>query len=189
MASLIRSMQRLGAITLGAAALAATVSGGVTGEAWAQGFDLFRLFSSNPPTASVPQAATGVPEWSGESGSSGHPAMQADAIRAAAANFRSCLEELWPLAERRGVTRANFDAQVAGLTPDLRIMDFMDAQPEFTRSLWDYLDTLVSDARIDTGRKILAQYRATFDAVEKAYGVDRYIIAAIWGVETNYSTA
>ena len=115
--------------------------------------------------------------------------MQADAIRAAAANFRSCLEELWPMAERRGVTRANFDVQTAGLTPDLRIMDFVDAQPEFTKSLWDYLDTLVSDARIENGRKMLAQYRATFDAVEKAYGVDRYIIAAIWGVETNYSTA
>jgi lytic murein transglycosylase len=68
-------------------------------------------------------------------------------------------------------------------------MDFMVAQPEFTRSLWDYLDTLVSDTRIENGRKILAQYRAIFDAVEKAYGVDRYIIAAIWGVETNYSTA
>jgi len=190
MASLIRSLQRLGAITLTAITLgAAILAAAVTGGAWAQGFDLRSLFSLNPPTGSVPQPATGAPEWSGESGSSGHPAMQADAIRAAAANFRSCLEELWPTAERRGVTRANFDAQTAGVTPDLRIMDFMDAQPEFSRSLWDYLDTLVSDARIENGRKILAQYRATFDAVEKAYGVDRYIIAAIWGVETNYSTA
>src|SRR4029077_20477187 len=33
---------------------------------------------------------------------------------------------------------------------------------------------------------ILDQHRTTFDAVEKAYGVDRYIIAAIWGVESNY---
>ena len=29
---------------------------------------------------------------------------------------------------------------------------------------------------------------ATFDAVERTYGVDRYTIAAIWGVETNYGT-
>ena len=44
MASLIRSLQRLSAITLGAATLAATVigcvPGDVTGYAWAQGFDL-----------------------------------------------------------------------------------------------------------------------------------------------------
>ena len=38
------------------------------------------------------------------------------------------------------------------------------------------------------GRAILAQHRAAFDAVEKAYGVDRHFVAAIWGVESNYST-
>jgi len=48
---------------------------------------------------------------------------------------------------------------------------------------------LVSDARIKRGREILAQYRPTFDAVERAYGVDRHVIAAIWGVESNYGTA
>src|SRR2546428_13039734 len=114
--------------------------------------------------------------------------MTADAIRASAGNFRACLEGLWPLAARRGVARTVFDAETAGLTPDLRIMDLMDAQPEFTKSFWDYLDILVSDARIENGRAVLAQHRAIFDAVEKAYGVDRYFVAAIWGVESNYGS-
>jgi lytic murein transglycosylase len=115
--------------------------------------------------------------------------MQADAIRAAAANFRACLDDLWPLAARRGVSRASFDTYTADLTPDLKIMDFVDAQPEFTKALWDYLETLVSENRIKRGREILAQYRTSFDAVEQAYGVDRHVIAAIWGVESNYGTA
>ena len=38
--------------------------------------------------------ASGAKEWSGESGSSGHPQMQASAIRAAAANFESCVAGL-----------------------------------------------------------------------------------------------
>jgi lytic murein transglycosylase len=180
-------MQWLGANTLavfGGVILGATVAGG----ALAQGFDLRSLFSL-PTTSSVAPPGAGTTDWSGESGASGHPAMQADAIRAAAANFRNCLEELWPYAARRGVARADFEAQTAGLTPELRIMDLLDAQPEFTRAFWEYLDTLVSDARIETGRKLLAQHRAVFDAVEKAYGVDRHYIAAIWGVESNYSTA
>jgi lytic murein transglycosylase len=62
----------------------------------------------------------------------------------------------------------------------------MDNQPEFTKSFWDYLDILVTDERIDQGRALLTKYDKTFDAVEKAYGVDRYILAAIWGVETKY---
>jgi membrane-bound lytic murein transglycosylase B len=133
-------------------------------------------------------AAGGPAEWSGESGASGHPLMTADAIRAAAANFQTCLEQLWPQAERRGVSRALFDAQTAGLTPDLRIMDLLDAQPEFTKAIWDYLDLLVSDDRIQNGRAILAKHRPIFDAVEKSYGVDRHIVTAIWGVESNYGT-
>jgi lytic murein transglycosylase len=153
----------------------------------AQLFDLRSLF--NPPGTSDPAAGKpAAPEWSGEAGASGHPLMTAEAIRAAATNFRACLEALWPQAQRRGVSRALFDAQTADLTPDLRIMDLLDAQPEFTKSVWDYLDILVNEDRIQNGRAILSRYRAVFDAVEKAYGVDRYIIAAIWGVESNYGT-
>ena len=171
---------------LSAAALAAT--------AWAapapgQGLDIRTLFGApGANTAGAPAPAAGTPDWSGESGASNHPLMTAQAIRAAAANFRNCLAGLWPLAERRGVSRALFEANVAGLTPDLRIMDLLDAQPEFTKSFWDYLDILVNEDRIQNGRAILAQHRATFDAVEKAYGVDRHFIAAIWGVESNYGT-
>ncbi len=45
-------------------------------------------------------------EWSGEDGASGHPLMTAAAIRQAAADFHGCLDRLWPLAARHGVTRA-----------------------------------------------------------------------------------
>jgi membrane-bound lytic murein transglycosylase B len=67
-------------------------------------------------------------------------------------------------------------------------MDLMDSQPEFTKAIWDYLDILVNDNRLAKGREILARYKTQFDAVEKAYGVDRYIVASIWGIESNYST-
>jgi membrane-bound lytic murein transglycosylase B len=131
--------------------------------------------------------AAGARAWSGEAGGSSHPLMSAEAIRAAAADFAGCLQRLWPEAARRGVSRATFETHTAGLTPDLRIMDLLDAQPEFTKSFWDYLDVLISEARIARGRELLAQHRAAFDAVEKAYGVDRHVLAAVWGVETNYS--
>jgi membrane-bound lytic murein transglycosylase B len=138
------------------------------------------------PLPPPPATPGGPPEWSGQPGASGHPLMTAEAIRAAAANFPACLEALWPEAARRGVGREVFEAQTAGLTPDLRIMDLLDAQPEFTKAIWDYLDLLVSEDRIRNGRAMLATHRAVFDAVEKAYGVDRYVITAIWGVESNY---
>ena len=149
-----------------------------------------RVATSWSSTGSIPPQAArpDVPPWSGESGASGHPLMTAEAIRRAAGNFHACLERLWPTAARRGVSRAVFDAYTVRLTPDLRIMDLLDRQPEFTKSIADYLDVLVTPERIAKGRELLARYRATFDAVERAYGVDRHIIAAIWGVESNYGT-
>ncbi len=133
--------------------------------------------------------SSGWPDWSGQSGSSGHPLMTAEAILSAAANFRSCLEDLWPDAARHGVSRVTFDTYTRDLTPDLRIMDLMDAQPEFSKAIWDYLDALVNDGRIKRGQEVLAQYRSLFDAMERAYGVDRNIVTAIWGIESNFGTA
>ena len=192
MTRLFRSIGRL----VAAAAIALAMSGQALAQA-AEGGGWFPFkipgltTGSVAPSAPLPPASAtpgGPPEWSGESGSSGHPLMTADAIRAAAADFHACLEGLWPEAARRGVSRAVYDAQTAALIPDLRIMDLLDAQPEFTKAIWDYLDLLVSEDRIKNGRAILAQHRAIFDAVEKAYGVDRHVITAILGVESNYGT-
>src|ERR1700756_2586512 len=149
---------------------------------------LFQQSSSSTVPGSPTDATSPGTGRSGQSGASGNPLMTADAIRAAAADFPNCVEHLWPDAARRGVSRVTFEHFTAGLTPDLSIMDKLDAQPEFTKSTWDYLDVLVSDERIARGRELLAQYASTFAAMERAYGVDRHIIAAIWGVESNYGT-
>ena len=150
------------------------------------------IFSGQGSGTSAPQATPGpdgaAPTWSGEDGGSGHPLMTASAIRQAAANFPNCVAAMGPDASRRNISQANFERFTAGLEPDLRIMDLMDSQPEFTKSIWDYLDILVNDARLARGREILAKYKSQFDAAEKTYGVDRYAIAAIWGIESNYST-
>jgi lytic murein transglycosylase len=164
------------AVIASTAAIAAAI--GVLAAASAQQTGLIA------PAQTLPAA----PPWSGLSGSSGHPLMTAEAIRAAEADFPNCLERLWPEAARRGVSRATFVNHVAWLTPDLRIMDFLDAQPEFVRPIWDYLDGMVGNERIQMGQEVLAKHRAIFEQVEKAYGVDRHIIAAIWGVESRYGS-
>src|SRR5436190_1246569 len=153
----------------------------LAGAAQAQGD---RYAQPTPPVT----GSIGTPSetWSGEPGASGHPLMMPDAILAAVADFKNCLERMWPDAVRRGITRASFERFTADLEPDVKIMDFVDAQPEFTKAFWDYIDLLVTDDRIAKGRELLATHATTFDAVEKAYGVDRHIIVAIWGVETKY---
>src|SRR3989440_7439135 len=82
-------------------------------------------------------------KWSGEPGASGHPLMMPDAILAAVADFKNCLERMWPDAARRSISRANFEKFTSDLEPDVKIMDFVDAQPELPKAFWDYVDLLV----------------------------------------------
>jgi len=144
--------------------------------------------ATGPASGPAPAGSAAAPPWSGEDGGSGHPLMTAQAIREAAGNFDACVAAMWPDAQRRNISRDSFERYTAGLSPDLRLMDLMDSQPEFTKAIWDYLDILVNDNRMARGREILAQYKPQFDATERATGVDRYIIASIWGIESNYST-
>jgi len=115
-----------------------------------------------------------------------HPLMTPEAISDAAANFDHCLASLWPQAAHRGISRRTFDAATRGLVPDLKIMELLDKQPEFDRAIWDYVDDLVNEDRVAAGRLIIAQNKEIFDAVERTYGVDRYVLAAIWGIESNF---
>ncbi len=88
-----------------------------------------------PAPAPRRMAQNAPKEWSGEDGASGHPQMTADAIRQAAANFDNCVAGFWPDAARRGISQASFERFTADLSPDLRIMDLMDQQPEFTKAV------------------------------------------------------
>jgi membrane-bound lytic murein transglycosylase B len=180
-----------------AAALVCSSQAAVVGQSHAQSSgngitnfldNIFQGQKSGTAPQAAPAPDGSPPPWSGEDGASGHPLMTASAIREAAANFQNCVASMWPDAARRNITQQNFERFTAGLEPDLRIMDLMDSQPEFTKAIWDYLDILVNDNRLAKGREILAKYKPQFDAAERAYGVDRYIVASIWGIESNYST-
>ncbi|MGR3762071.1 lytic murein transglycosylase [Roseobacteraceae bacterium NS-SX3] len=59
-------------------------------------------------------------------------------------------------------------------------------QAEFKRSLEDYLSIAASDERVSKGHAAFARHRSTLAALERSYGVDAAIIAAIWGLESFY---
>jgi lytic murein transglycosylase len=59
-------------------------------------------------------------------------------------------------------------------------------QNEFTKTIWDYLDTAVSADRIAHGLKALKTQGDTLVRIEATYGVDAEVVAAIWGLESAY---
>ena len=101
-------------------------------------------------------------------------------------SFRVFLGSLWPQAARHGVSRATFDAALAGLTPDPTVIAHTQKQAEFVKPIADYLASAVSDERITKGRGAVADWQNTLGKIEGAYGVDRYTLLGVWGMESNF---
>jgi membrane-bound lytic murein transglycosylase B len=69
-----------------------------------------------------------------------------------------------------------------------RVVELDRSQPEFTRTVRDYLDAAVSPQRVALGQAKLLEFRAEVDAAAARYGVPAAIVVAIWGVESNYGS-
>ncbi|HXM31454.1 MAG TPA: lytic murein transglycosylase [Xanthobacteraceae bacterium] len=101
-------------------------------------------------------------------------------------DFQSFVANLWPDAKASGVSRATFDAAFKGLTPDPQVIAATKRQPEYIRPAGAYIASLVSEGRVAAGRKHMVPYAETLAAVEAKFGVDRFILLSIWGIESNY---
>jgi membrane-bound lytic murein transglycosylase B len=108
------------------------------------------------------------------------------AAPAYAESFPDFLHAFEATAVASGVSPTVYELSTAGLTPDPTIKTLVETQPEFTTPVWTYLDQRVSDTRIKNGKAAIDKNRALFAAVGKRFGVDPYLLGAIWGIETSY---
>lgn len=100
--------------------------------------------------------------------------------------FQAFVAQLRPQAAAAGVSAGTFDRAFRGLKPDREAIEKSQYQPEFKTTMAQYIDTRVSDTRINAGRENYQQWGKTLAALERSTGVDRYAILSVWGMETNY---
>lgn len=89
----------------------------------------------------------------------------------------------------RGLTRVSaetYDRVMLGLKPDTTVFEAVRSQPEFTEELWQYINRRCSDWRVITGKERAKEYASVLQRIEADYGVDRYIILGLWGMESSY---
>ena len=102
------------------------------------------------------------------------------------AGFEKFVDRLWPTARKAGISRATYKRAFHGVEPDPEVWEKDAHQPEFVMPVSQYIALGVSDTRIEQGAKKLAEHKELLDGIEKRYGVDRHVLVAIWGMETNY---
>ncbi len=86
----------------------------------------------------------------------------------------------------QGIRPEVFDAAFAGVGVNAEVVRLDGRQAEFTKPIWDYLDSAASPTRVETGRAKAAELSDTMAAIESRYGVDSEAVLAIWGMESNF---
>jgi len=104
-------------------------------------------------------------------------------------NFDTFVRQAWPDAQAKGITRTTFDTAMKGVTPDQRVIDATRRQPEYGKPVGDYVNGIVSTGRIGRGQAKEREWRKTFDAVEQRFEVERWILIALWAIESDYGAA
>ena len=133
--------------------------------------------ASEPPKATLPPPATAV------DGKPREPALAEPETQQA---FARWVEGYRASAAAAGIDEATLKAAFDGVSYLPRVVELDRAQPEFTRTVWDYLDTAVSPRRVAMGQEKLLQHRNEAEAAAARYGVPAGIVVAIWGIESNY---
>jgi lytic murein transglycosylase len=104
----------------------------------------------------------------------------------ARADFASCVASLRAQAAHSGISAHTLDIAFNGLEPDPKVLDLQRQQPEFKTPIWDYVDGLDDDQRVADGKAAMAKEARALARAEEQYGVSRTMLAAIWGVESNF---
>jgi lytic murein transglycosylase len=116
------------------------------------------------------------------------PQSPAQGVQVQSSGFAAWINRFRGRALAQGISGATFDAAFRGVQylPDSIQRD--RNQAEFVKPLSEYMGTAASDNRVTNGRNLLGQYDRLLDAIETTYGVDRHVVVAVWGMESNYGT-
>ena len=81
-----------------------------------------------------------------------------------------------------GLTKRFF----ANVAQDQKVLAADRRQGVFQKNFTKFSRHLISQNRINTGKKKAQQYSAVFDRIEREYGVSRGVLLAFWAFETDY---
>ena len=101
-------------------------------------------------------------------------------------SFERWVASFRPRALKRGVSEQTYDRVMGAVKPDTSVYAQDRAQPEFTEAMWQYINRRCSEHRVTTGKARAKEHEALFARLEKDYGVDRYLVLGLWGMESSF---
>lgn len=137
-----------------------------------------------PPSAVAPATVplpVPVPQASATAIVGTGPTDAGNAAIAQQLGFARWITRFQEIARAAGIEEATLRMAFDDIHYRARVIELDQAQPEFTRTIWEYLDIAVSAQRIARGQDKLLHVHAEADAAALRYGVPASVLVAIWG--------
>ncbi|MEJ6393423.1 lytic murein transglycosylase [Gymnodinialimonas sp. 2305UL16-5] len=112
-----------------------------------------------------------------------------EATRTRDPEFRAWIEDFKTRALAMGIRERTLTRAFEGVQLNTRVLERDANQAEFSRALWEYLDSAVSATRVRNGRTQFEEYRDTLARIEQQYEVEAEVVVAIWGLESAYGAS
>ena len=104
-----------------------------------------------------------------------------------AESFESWLNGAKKEARVKGISDDTITAALSDIQPIKRVIELDRKQPERGGMTFaKYKNRVISNARINQGRKLYKKHRAILEKAAVKYGVPAQYIVALWGIETSY---
>lgn len=103
------------------------------------------------------------------------------------AAFQKWIQDFYATAAASGITRDTYQLVFSGVdSPDPAVLKAARYQPEFISPVWDYMDNRVTEGAVREGQALAEQYGKWLDLIESRFGVSRYVLLAIWSIESSF---
>ena len=102
--------------------------------------------------------------------------------------FQRWIDGFRARARAAGIRDSVFNAAFEGVRYSPGVIQKDRNQSEFTKQIWEYLDSAASDSRVRNGRDALRAHRSLLAEIERRYGVEAEVVPAVWGLESAYGS-
>ncbi|CUH82852.1 lytic murein transglycosylase [Thalassovita mediterranea] len=101
-------------------------------------------------------------------------------------NFNAFVKDLRKEAQANGYDAGLTKRFFANVRQDQNVLAADRRQGVFQMDFTSFSRRLISQGRINTGKRKAQEYSAVFDRIERDYGVSRGVLLAFWAFETDY---
>lgn len=101
-------------------------------------------------------------------------------------SFEGFVKKIKSESIKKGYKKDTVDSFFANSEQSASVLKADRAQGIFQKDFIEFSRAVISQNRMDNGRRFGSQYASVFDRIEREYGVSRGVLLAFWALETDY---